>query len=216
MPNKRNKTCMATAGLIKGHAQTCKPNVVVSESNCSCDGTSLERDSSLQAEDTECSAGAVVSNVNVPEEDQSLCGENKSSTAAIKFAPIFLRTTQHIRGKGGRNARLGQSLEKRTLMQKSVTTPYRHDLQAVNSQHSPSSPHTFSQAERKRQPLSCLRGELSASAQKGCLEEIRASNPPFPVRRVFAALQKKCSTSLQEFASPGKIKYLLCHFLSIL
>ncbi|XP_010871261.2 ATPase family AAA domain-containing protein 5b isoform X2 [Esox lucius] len=54
-----------------------------------------------------------------------------------------------------------------------------------------------SQTERQRD-------ELSLPVQKSLLDEIKASNPLFPVRRVFAMLLKKYTDSLQASKTPEK------------
>ncbi|KAM4603647.1 ATPase family AAA domain-containing protein 5b [Polymixia lowei] len=141
-------------------------------------------------------------------EDQALC----KNTLDIKLAPIFLRTTQHISGKG----RCKQSLEKRRLLPSSATASQRHDLQVVKHQHrisppahslpSPPPPPPCTLTQRKGKVCSTRR-ELSVSGQQGCLEEIRLSNPVFPVRRVFSALQKKCDENVPDLISPEKTPY---------
>ncbi|XP_070964742.1 ATPase family AAA domain-containing protein 5-like [Oncorhynchus clarkii lewisi] len=58
------------------------------------------------------------------------------------------------------------------------------------------------QTERKGSITSGWREKLSGTARKGSLEEVKLSNPPFPVRRVFTMLLKKYKHKILESESP--------------
>ncbi|XP_038873771.1 ATPase family AAA domain-containing protein 5-like isoform X3 [Salvelinus namaycush] len=58
------------------------------------------------------------------------------------------------------------------------------------------------QTERKGSITSGWRDKLSGSARKGSLEEVKLSNPLFPVRRVFTMLLKKYKHKILESESP--------------
>ncbi|XP_071375882.1 ATPase family AAA domain-containing protein 5b [Centroberyx affinis] len=193
---KRSKTCKVRACPSKDRALT--DVIVLPESSCS-DFSALLVVEEDTEEDTDGSDAAAFITTR---KDQPLWEERSCYTPDIKIAPIFLRTTQHSRGKGA----LGQSLKKQTLLQKSVTTPQSNGLQLGESQQRlpPLTCSVSHLAERKESVLSSWRGQLSASARLSCLQEIRASHPAFPVRRVFCTLQKKGGGSLEESESSEK------------
>uniref|UniRef100_A0A8C8GND8 AAA+ ATPase domain-containing protein n=1 Tax=Oncorhynchus tshawytscha TaxID=74940 RepID=A0A8C8GND8_ONCTS len=58
------------------------------------------------------------------------------------------------------------------------------------------------QTERKGSITSGWREKLSGTARKGSLEEVKLSNPLFPVRRVFTMLLKKYKHKILESESP--------------
>uniref|UniRef100_A0A668AZS6 ATPase family AAA domain containing 5b n=1 Tax=Myripristis murdjan TaxID=586833 RepID=A0A668AZS6_9TELE len=164
---KRTKTCKPRLGPRKDHVQ---PDVVViSESSCSDDEASPERHSALLLEEDTAgpsdAAGITTGKV------QPLL-EERRCTPEIKLAPIFLRANKHAKGKGEPD----QSIRKPTLLQKPAAA------QPGGSQQDLSPP---------AHPVSQLTEKDGSSSCRESLEEIRASNPAFPVRRVFLSLQKR-------------------------
>ncbi|XP_029918768.1 ATPase family AAA domain-containing protein 5b [Myripristis murdjan] len=177
---KRTKTCKPRLGPRKDHVQ---PDVVViSESSCSDDEASPERHSALLLEEDTAgpsdAAGITTGKV------QPLL-EERRCTPEIKLAPIFLRANKHAKGKGEPD----QSIRKPTLLQKPAAA------QPGGSQQDLSPP---------AHPVSQLTEKDGSSSCRESLEEIRASNPAFPVRRVFLSLQKRGAQSVQDHKTSGE------------
>ncbi|XP_063739837.1 ATPase family AAA domain-containing protein 5b isoform X2 [Eleginops maclovinus] len=160
--------------------------LVLSESRCSDDERSPERDSASQAAgDTQVAhAGISTTQVkHIQEQRKTFCAKG------IKIAPIFLQTTKHSKSKRSRDMKLDQPADK----EQELVVP---DVQVVKSQQrvSPTASHL---SERKRS----WRAQLSASALHTCMEQIQTSNPALSVQTLFSILHKKASEKLQNVGS---------------
>ncbi|KAK5899400.1 hypothetical protein CesoFtcFv8_008885 [Champsocephalus esox] len=158
--------------------------LVLSDSSCSYDETSPERDSaSLAAGDTHVAPAGISTTQVKPLQEQrkTFCPKY------VKIAPIFLRTTKQSQSKRSRDVKLDQPADQ-------VQELVLPDVQLGKSQQ------RASPTERKRS----WRAQLSASALHICMEEIQTSNPALSVQTVFNTLQKKASERLQNVGSTAE------------
>lgn len=196
---KRSKHCKDSSCRRKEQVKPTGVITLMSESSCSTDELSPQRDSaSLTAKgkygsDALSAAGFSAENVQQQQQEEmrSCCVKD------IKIAPIFLRTTKPCKSKRSHHGESCQPVEK----QREVLSLHTEDLQRVKVQQllSASTPVT----EKDGCALSTWRGQLSTSALNICLKEIQTSNPTFPVQTVFSTLQKKASDRLQQLGSTG-------------
>ncbi|XP_073330466.1 ATPase family AAA domain-containing protein 5b isoform X2 [Pagrus major] len=175
---KRSKVCKDASCPSKDQPRAAEViTVVLSGSSLSSEVPDSTSRAPKDTHGSDVAAGGF-SNIKVnPLQEQTFCAKG------VKIAPIFLRATQHRKSKHGSDGKLHQSAEK---LQKSVLPPQSEGVQQVRSQPS----HL---TERKWSP----------SALHSCLEDIRTSNPAFPVRAVFITLQKK--SNLQDSENALKI-----------
>ncbi|XP_053274580.1 ATPase family AAA domain-containing protein 5b [Pleuronectes platessa] len=169
---KRNKTCREPGSERSTEVITLALALAVS--SCSVEG------------DSPTPAAAGVSDRNV----QPRQGQRKTwSVQDVRIAPIFLRTPLHSKRKVSSDVNLCQSENK-------LQTP-------VPPLPPPPLPPRLSPVvhllEEDQDRLSTRRRYVSPSSLRSRLEEIKTSNPAFPVQTVFSTLQKK--TSLQGFGS---------------
>ncbi|XP_060940915.1 ATPase family AAA domain-containing protein 5b [Limanda limanda] len=108
------------------------------------------------------------------------------SVQDVRIAPIFLRTPLHSKRKESSDANLCQPEKK---LQTPVLPP------PLPPRLSPVVP----LLEEDEDLVSTRRRHVSPSSLRSRLEEIKTSNPAFPVQTVFSTLQKK--TSLQGFGA---------------
>uniref|UniRef100_A0A3B4Y042 AAA+ ATPase domain-containing protein n=1 Tax=Seriola lalandi dorsalis TaxID=1841481 RepID=A0A3B4Y042_SERLL len=196
---KRGRNCKDTPRQSKDQIQTTEViSLVLSESSCYFDKTSPEGGSaSLAAKDKNGSNTSAAAGIS--QRVQPLQEKKKQTCCAkgIKIAPIFLRQSESKRSSNGK---LYQPVEK---PQKPVP-PQRDDLQRVKSQRRLSVSTVSQLTEKEGIILSPWRGRLSPSSLHSCLEEIKTSNPVFPVHTVFSTLQRKASEKLRDFGSTGE------------
>uniref|UniRef100_A0A3B4T300 ATPase family AAA domain containing 5b n=1 Tax=Seriola dumerili TaxID=41447 RepID=A0A3B4T300_SERDU len=196
---KRGRNCKDTPCQSKDQIQTTEViSLVLSESSCSFDKTSPEGGSaSLAAKDKNGSNTSAAAGIS--QRVQPLQEKKKQTCCAkgIKIAPIFLRQSESKRSSNGK---LYQPVEK---PQKPVP-PQRDDLRRVKSQRRLSVSTVSHLTEKEGIILSSWRGRLSPSSLHSCLEEIKTSNPVFPVHTVFSKLQRKASEKLRDFGSTGE------------
>eukprot|EP00063_Salmo_salar_P011472 XP_013986307.1 PREDICTED: ATPase family AAA domain-containing protein 5-like isoform X2 [Salmo salar] len=187
---KQNRYPKARTSLIKDNSCSDPPNnvIVISESSCSSAGTAFR-------------GRAVMGSVDLGQ-DTGRChgvglgsGQNEiACTLTIQAAVQSASGTVRV------------SDEK-------VATSFtrKQDTNKANSpQHSQRwilnwwsrSTLKCNQTERKGSITSGWRDKLSGSARKGSLEEVKLSNPLFPVRRVFTMLLKKYKHNILESESP--------------
>ncbi|XP_034439604.1 ATPase family AAA domain-containing protein 5b isoform X3 [Hippoglossus hippoglossus] len=173
---KRNKKCREPASGRSTEVITLALALAVS--SCSDEGDSP----------TPAAAGVSERKVQPRQDQRKTC-----SVQDVKIAPIFLRTPLHSKRKVSSDACLCQSEEK---LQTPVPPPppplplppHQHRLSPVV--------HLLEEDEDLQ---STRRRHVSPSSLRSRLEEIKTSNPAFPVQTVFSTLQKK--TSLQGFGS---------------
>ncbi|KAF3852259.1 hypothetical protein F7725_005614, partial [Dissostichus mawsoni] len=182
---KRNNKCKDAPCPSREQPRTAEViRLVLSDSSCSYDETSPERDSaSLAAGDTHVAPAGISTTQVKPLQEQrkTFCPKY------VKCAPIFLRTTKQSQSKRSRDVKLDQPADK-------VQELVLPDVQLGKSQQ------RASPTERKRS----WRAQLSASALHICMEEIQTSNPALSVQTVFNTLQKKASERLQNVGSTAE------------
>ncbi|CAB1416946.1 unnamed protein product [Pleuronectes platessa] len=169
---KRNKKCREPA--TERSTEVITLALALAVSSCSVEG------------DSPTPAAAGVSDRNVHPRQ----GQRKTwSVQDVKIAPIFSRTPLHSKRKVSSDVNLCQSENK-------LQTP-------VPPLPPPPLPPRLSPVvhllEEDQDRLSTRRRYVSPSSLRSRLEEIKTSNPAFPVQTVFSTLQKK--TSLQGFGS---------------
>ncbi|GAA6232351.1 ATPase family AAA domain-containing protein 5-like [Lates japonicus] len=200
---KRSKNLKDTACQRKDQTQpTEEITIVLPEPSCSNDETSAEGYSaSLPAKDKYGSNAAAAAAAGISGRKVQPLQEQRRTCSPkdIKIAPIFFRTPRQSKSKVSSDGKLHDTVKK---LQKSVPPPQSGDLQRVKSQQGLSTARISHLTEKGRFNLSTWRGQLSPSSLHSCLEEIKTSNPAFPVRTVFSVLQRKASERQeQDFGS---------------
>ncbi|KAJ4944084.1 hypothetical protein JOQ06_012631 [Pogonophryne albipinna] len=182
---KRSNKCKDAPCTSREQPRTAEViRLVLSDSSCSYDETSPERDSaSLAAGDTHVAPAGISTTQVKPLQEQrkTFCPKY------VKIAPIFLRTTKQSQSQRSRDVKLDQPADQ-------VQELVLPDVQLGKSQQ------RASPTERKRS----WRAQLSASALHICMEEIQTSNPALSVQTVFNTLQKKASERLQNVGSTAE------------
>ncbi|XP_068448291.1 ATPase family AAA domain-containing protein 5b isoform X2 [Clinocottus analis] len=107
---------------------------------------------------------------------ETLCAKD------VKIAPIFLRKTQHGESKRSGDGRPGRPAEK---LREPARPPQTEGVQRVKGQR------CLSTVCRPTESRGSWGGRLSPSALRGCLDDIRTSNPAFPVTTVFSSLRER-------------------------
>lgn len=205
---KRSKNLKDSAYQRKDKKQPTEViTIVLPESSCSNDETSaVGYSASLPAKDKYGSNSAAAAAAGISERKVRPLQEQMRTCSPkdIKIAPIFFRTPRQSKSKVSSDGKLHETIEK---LQESVPPPQNGDLQRVKSQQGLSTARISHLTEKGRFNLSTWRGQLSPSSLHSCLEEIKTSNPAFPVRRVFSILQRKASERQElDFGSTGEIE----------
>ncbi|XP_041789264.1 ATPase family AAA domain-containing protein 5b isoform X2 [Chelmon rostratus] len=184
MRNKLKRTKKGEDASWPREVQPRPPAVITVElSSCSSDETQSALLTDTHTYVSNVAAAAISARKDEPFQEQrsTFCAKD------LKIAPIFLRATQHSKSNRSSDGKLDQPAEK---LQNQVLPAQSEGVQHARSQQRLSAVSHLTQR---------CRGQLSPSALHGCLEEIQASNPAFPVRAVFSTLQKK--TRLQDLGS---------------
>ncbi|KAG7227667.1 hypothetical protein INR49_029428 [Caranx melampygus] len=195
MRNKldRSKNFKDTTCQGKGQTQTTEViTLLLSESSCDDDNTSPEGGSASLAAGNKYGSNAAVVAADISKQEVELLWEEKKkpcSAKDIKIAPIFLRQSKNKRSSKGK---LEQPVEQKPV------PPQREEVRGMKSQRRVSSSTVSHFSEKDGFSLSTSRLRFSPSSLHTCLEEIKASNPAFPVHTVFSTLQKKASENLQD------------------
>uniref|UniRef100_A0A8D3AVS3 ATPase family AAA domain containing 5b n=1 Tax=Scophthalmus maximus TaxID=52904 RepID=A0A8D3AVS3_SCOMX len=174
---KRSRNHRQTTCASDERTHTTEATAASAQVSCSNDKPPAEDDDSF-------SLVAEVKRGFSEREIQTLQDRRKFCCATdAKIAPIFLSS----KCKGSRNAQLCPPAGK---LQEPVPPPPQHR----------SSTFTVAHLSGTEGPG----GQLSPSSLHDCVEEIKWSNPSFPVLTMFSTLQKKSGERLQEAGSTGE------------
>uniref|UniRef100_A0A4W5Q1Z8 ATPase family AAA domain containing 5b n=1 Tax=Hucho hucho TaxID=62062 RepID=A0A4W5Q1Z8_9TELE len=198
---KKNRYPKARTSLIKDSSCSDPPSnvLVISESSCSCADTAFRRRAVMGSVDLAQVTGRChVAGVGLGS-DQNEIACTLTIQAAVQSASGTTRVSD----------------EKVAT----VFTRKRDTNKANSPQHSQRwilnwwsrSTLECNQTERKGSITSGWRDKLSGSARKGSLEEVKLSNPLFPVRRVFTMLLKKYEDNILE----SEISTTICIYFSL-
>ena len=188
MRNKltRSKRRKDAACRRKEQAQTAEVmRSGLSASSCSGDKTStVDGSASLAARDENGpdapAAGTADTGAHPPQEQRG----------KVKIAPIFFRTPRRSGdGELGRPVETPQKPGPPPQSQRRVSTSAASHL-----------------TETEGFGPSARRGQLSPSSLHSRLEEIKTSNPEFPVETLFSTLRKKASEGVRDFGSSGEME----------
>uniref|UniRef100_A0A8C7F1D7 ATPase family AAA domain containing 5b n=1 Tax=Oncorhynchus kisutch TaxID=8019 RepID=A0A8C7F1D7_ONCKI len=189
---KQNRYPEARTSLIKDGSCSDPPNnvIVISESSCSSADTAFRGRAVMGSVDLahvtgKCHGAGVglgsgqseiACNLTIQTAVQSASGTTRTSDE--KVATIFTR-------KRDTNKANSPQHSQRWILNWCSRSTLKHN-----------------QTERKGSITSGWREKLSGTARKGSLEEVKLSNPLFPVRRVFTMLLKKYKHKILESESP--------------
>lgn len=195
---KQNRYPKARTSLIKDSPCSDPPNnvIVISESSCS-------------STDTAFRSRAVMGSVDLAQVTGRCHGAGVGLGSGQSEIACTLTIQAAVQSASGTTRVSDEKVA-------SIFTRKRDTNKANSPQHSQRwilnwcsrSTLKHNQAERKGSITSGWREKLSGTARKGSLEEVKLSNPLFPVRRVFTMLLKKYKPKILESESPGKIERL--------